>query len=133
MLPADPPTVLFTTPVAAGPVSVAVLPDGSRAYAVSSTKTPPCTSDPLDTQLCISSVVTVINASDGSVGKRSSGAHGQHHGGHAKRLQHELHLHLRCRGPALRPGMEMVVSGMADAGNNGTFTLAAVNCRNTSP
>ena len=65
----DPPTLLFTTPVAPGPASVAVLPDGSRAYAVSSTKTAPCTSDPLDTQLCISSVVTVINASDGSVRK----------------------------------------------------------------
>ena len=28
---ADPPTVLFLTPVAAGPLTVAVLPDGSRA------------------------------------------------------------------------------------------------------
>ena len=66
---ADPPTVLFLTPVAPGPLTVAVLPDGSRAYTVSSSKTPPCTSDPSDSQLCISSAVTVINAGDGSVRK----------------------------------------------------------------
>ena len=32
LVAADPPTVLFTAPVAASPNSVAVLPDGSRAY-----------------------------------------------------------------------------------------------------
>ena len=66
---ADPPAVAFTLPVAAGPTTVAVLPDGSRVYAVSSSKTPPCTSDPSDTQVCISTGVTVINAGDGSVRK----------------------------------------------------------------
>ncbi len=32
---ADPPTVLFTVPVAAGPITVAALPDGSRVYVAS--------------------------------------------------------------------------------------------------
>ena len=32
---ADPPTVLFTVPVAASPITVAVLPDGTRAYVAS--------------------------------------------------------------------------------------------------
>jgi len=62
-----PPTVLFTVPVAAGPTTVAVLPDGSRAYVVSSQKIPACTSDPSDVQLCLSSEVTVINGTSGSV------------------------------------------------------------------
>jgi YVTN family beta-propeller protein len=123
----DPPTVLFATPVAPGPLTVAVLPDGSRAYAVSFAKTPPCTSNPLDTELCISSVATVLNASDGSVRKTvpleptvnitkvvqtGSGAN---------------YSYTLTSGPALRPGMEVVITGMADPGNNGTFTLTAVN------
>ena len=123
----DPPTVLFATPVAPGPATVAVLPDGSRAYAVSSSKTPPCTSDPSDTQFCISSEATVINASDGGVRKTvpleptvsitkvvqtGSGAN---------------YSYTLTSGPALRPGMEIVITGMADPGNNGTFTLTAVN------
>jgi YVTN family beta-propeller protein len=126
----DPPTLLFATPVAPGPASVAVLPDGSRAYAVSSTKTPPCTSIPLDTQLCISSVVTVINASDGSVRKTvpleptvSITAGTQNGSG-------MTYSYTTVAGPALRPGMEMVISGMTDAGNNGTFALSGVNAGN---
>ena len=47
----DPPSAVFTLPVAAGPVSVAVLPDGSRFYVASQSATPQ---------------VTVFNASDGS-------------------------------------------------------------------
>jgi YVTN family beta-propeller protein len=124
---ADPPTVLFATPIAASPITVAVLPDASRAYVVSSRKIPPCTSDPGDTQACVSSVVSVINATDGSVRKTipleptvSVTAVAQ--SGSATNYTYTL-----TSGPALRPGMEMVVSGMADAGNNGTFTLAAVN------
>ncbi len=125
----DPPAVLFVTPVAPGPVSVAVLPDGSRAYAVSSAKIPPCTSDPLDTQLCISSGVTVINAGDGSVRETVAleptvNITAASQSGHTPATTYSYTL---TSGPALRPGMEMVVSGMADAGNNGTFAIAAAN------
>ena len=66
---ADPPAVAVHDSGCRRPATVAVLPDGSRTYAVSSSKTPPCTSNPGDTQLCISSGVTVINATDGSVRK----------------------------------------------------------------
>jgi YVTN family beta-propeller protein len=134
----DPPAVLFATPVAAGPVSVTGLPDSTRAYAVSSTKTPPCTSIPLDTQLCISSQVTVINASDGSVRKTipleptvnitaatQSGSNTC--GANTSLPLCTTYSYTLTSGPALRPGMEMVVSGMADPGNNGTFILAGVN------
>jgi len=123
----DPPTVLFATPVASGPVTVAVLPDGSRVYAVSSTKIPPCTSDPLDTQLCISSEVTVINASDGSVRKTIPLEPTIDITAAAQSGSNTTYTYTSTSGPALRPGMEMVVSGMADAGNNGTFALTAVN------
>ena len=126
----DPPTVLFTTPVAPGPSSVAVLPDGSRAYAVSSTRTPPCTSDPLDTQLCISSVATVINASDGSVRKTVPLEPTVSITAATQTGSSTTYSYTPVAGPALRPGMEMVISGMADAGNNGTFTLAGVNAGN---
>lgn len=123
----DPPAVLFTTPVAAGPVSVAVLPDGSRAYAVSSTKTPPCTSNPGDTQLCISSRATVINANDGSVRKTIPLEPTINITAALQTGSNTQYTYTLTSGPALRPGMEIVVSGMADAGNNGTFTLASVN------
>ncbi len=122
---ADPPAVVFSTPVAAGPSSVSVLPDGSRVYAVSSSKTPPCTSNPGDTQLCIGSAVTVINASDGSVRKtiplestisiKAASLSGAD----------TAYTYTLISGPALRPGMRMVIAGMADAGNNGTFTVTA--------
>jgi YVTN family beta-propeller protein len=123
----DPPILLFTTPVAAGPITVAVLPDGSRAYAVSSTKIPPCTSDALDTQLCISSEATVINASDGSVRNTIPLEPTISITAAAQSGSSTTYSYTPTSGPALRPGMEMVVSGMADAGNNGTFVLAAVN------
>ena len=123
----DPPTLLFTTPVAAGPVTVAVLPDGSRAYAVSSTKIPPCTSDALDTQLCIVAEATVINASDGSVRTTIPLEPTVSVTAAAQSGSSTTYTYTSTSGPALRPGMEIVVSGMADAGNNGTFTLAAVN------
>ncbi len=126
----DPPTLLFATPVAPGPASVAVLPDGSRAYAVSSTKTAPCTSDPLDTQLCISSVATVINASDGSVRKTVPLEPTVSITTATQNGSSTTYSYTTVAGPALRPGMEMVISGMADAGNNGTFALAGVNAGN---
>jgi YVTN family beta-propeller protein len=53
----DPPAVLYSLPVAASPVSVAALPDGSRVYVASvSVAGGTATSE-----------VTVVNASDGSV------------------------------------------------------------------
>jgi hypothetical protein len=130
----DPPTVLFATPVVPGPVTVAVLPDGSRAYAVGSTKIPPCTSDPLDTQLCIRSEVTVINATDGGVRKiiplesTVSITTALPDGPNASsNLPTTTYSYTLTSGPALHPGMEIVISGMGDPGNNGTFSLTAVN------
>jgi len=126
----DPPTVLFVTPVAAGPLTVAVLPDGSRAYAVSSSKIPPCTSDPGDTQLCITSGVTVINASDGSVRKTIPLESTVSITAAAQSGNNTTYTYSLISGPALRPGMEIVVAGMTDAVNNGTFTVAAANAGN---
>ena len=123
----DPPAVLFVTPVSAGPLTVAVLPDGSRAYAVSSIKNPPCTSDPSDAQSCISSGVTVINASDGSVRKTIPLESTVNITAALQSGTNTTYTYTLISGPALRPGMKIVVAGMADAGNNGTFTLAAAN------
>jgi len=53
----DPPTVLFTVPVAAGPTTVAVLPDGSRAYVASVSANAGNAN----------SQVTVVNSNNGSV------------------------------------------------------------------
>jgi YVTN family beta-propeller protein len=124
---ADPPTVLFTVPVAASPNSVAVLPDGSRAYVVSSQTIPPCTSNPSDAQLCMASQVTVVNATGGSVKtvvplESTVNITATTQSGSAISYEYAL-----VSGPALRPGMEVVIAGMADAGNNGTFTLTAAS------
>lgn len=131
---ADPPAVLFVTPVASGPLTVAVLPDGSRVYVVSSRKNPPCTSNPGDTQLCISSGVTSINTTDGSVRKTipleptvNITATSQKGPDTTFNFDTTTYTYTLTSGPALRPGMEIVVAGMADAGNNGTFTLVAAN------
>jgi hypothetical protein len=124
---ADPPAVAFAVPVAAGPTTVSVLPDGSRAYAVSSSKTPPCTSNPGDTQLCISSGVTVINAADGSVRKTFPLEPTVNITSATQSGLNITYTYTLASGPALRPGMEIAVAGMADAGNNGTFTLVAAN------
>ncbi len=127
---ADPPAVLFVTSVAPGPLTVAVLPDGSRAYAVSSSKTPPCTSDPSDTQLCISSAVTVVNAGDGSVRKTIPLESTVSITAAAQSGNNTSYTYSLISGPALRPGMQIVVAGMADAGNNGTYTVLAANAGN---
>ncbi len=124
---ADPPSVLFTVPVAASPNSVAVLPDGSRAYVVSSQTIPPCTSVPGDAQLCIASQVTVVNATGGSVKtvvplESTVNITATTQSGSATSYEYTP-----VSGPALRPGMEVVIAGMADAGNNGTFTLTAAS------
>lgn len=124
---ADPPAVVFSTPVAAGPTSVSVLPDGSRVYAVTSSKTPPCTSIPGDTQLCISSGVTVINASDGSVRKTIPLESTVNVTAATQSGTDITYTYTLISGPAMRPGMEIVIAGMADAGNNGTFTVATAS------
>ncbi len=124
---ADPPVVAFTVPVAAGPTAVSVLPDGSRVYAVSSSKTPPCTSVPSDTQLCMSSGVTVINAGDGSVRKTIPLESTVAITAAAQNGSNTTYTYNLISGPALRPGMKVVVAGLTDAGNNGTFTLLAAN------
>jgi YVTN family beta-propeller protein len=54
---ADPPTVLFTLPVAASPITVAALPDGSKVYVASVSSVGGTAT----------SQVTVVNTSDGSV------------------------------------------------------------------
>ena len=90
----DPPTVLFTVPVPAGVTNVASLPDGTRAYVVSSQKGPPCTSNPSDAQACISSQVTVINSTSGTV-KTTIPLEPRvnPYGCVAKWFDHNLHLH----------------------------------------
>lgn len=131
---ADPPTLLFTVPVAASPNGVAVLPDGSRAYVVSSQTIPPCTSNASDVQPCIASQVTVVNATGGSVktvlpleSTVNITAVTQSGSNNTFNFDNTTYTYTLISGPALRPGMEMVVSGMGDAANNGTFTLAAAN------
>lgn len=123
----DPPAVLFVTPVTSGPQSVAVLPDSSRVYVVSSQKTPPCTSIPGDTQLCISSAGAVINATDGSVRKTFPLEPTVNITAATQNSLNTSYTYTLASGPALRPGMEIVIAGMTDAGNNGTFTLVAAN------
>src|SRR6266849_10278085 len=123
----DPPSVLFTVPVAASPNSVAVLPDGSRAYVVSSQTIPPCASNASDAQLCIASQVTVVNATGGSVKtvvplESTVNITATTQSGSATSYEYTP-----VSGPALRPGMEVVIAGMADAWNNGTFTLTAAS------
>ncbi len=54
---ADPPAIAFSIPVAASPLTVAALPDGSRAYVASAAASGGT----------VTSQVTVVNASDGSV------------------------------------------------------------------
>ena len=94
---------------------------------MSSQKTPPCTSDPGDTQLCISSAVTVINATDGSVRKTFPLEPTVNITAATQSGLNTTYTYTLTSGPALRPGMEIVVAGMTDAGNNGTFTLVAAN------
>jgi YVTN family beta-propeller protein len=122
---ADPPTILFTVPVATSPVTVAVLPDGTRAYVVSSLQVPPCSSNASDTQPCLSSQVTVINSTSGSVKtvvplESTVSITAASQSGSTTSYSYRV-----SSGPALRPGMTVVVTGMSDAGNNGTFTLTA--------
>ncbi len=124
----DPPTVMSTTPVAASPVSVTALNDGSRIYVASLQKVAPCTSNPGDTRPCIQSQVTVLNAIDSSL--RSTiplqGTVSITAASEDALQQSTTYTYSQTSGPALQAGMTMVISGMSDAGNNGTFIIGSV-------
>jgi hypothetical protein len=128
----DPPAVMFTTPVAAGPVSVTALNDGSRIYVASVQKVPPCTSNPADLRSCIQSQVTVLNAIDGSLRSTipmqavvSISAASED-----ALQQNTTYTYSQASGPALQAGMTVVISGMSDAGNNGTFIVGSASGNN---
>ena len=105
----DPPTTVFALPVAASPITVAALPDGTRVY-VASGEPPSQVAAPPSLR------VTVVNASDGASELSSP-----------LNSVNTSYTYTLASGPALRPGMEIVIAGMTDAGNNGTFTLVAAN------
>jgi YVTN family beta-propeller protein len=123
----DPPAPRFVVPVRASPIAVTALPDGGRAYVVGFTKIPPCTSNPSDLQLCISSEVTVINATDGSVRTTIPLESTINITAASQSGSNTSYTYTLTAGPALRPGMRLVIADMGDAGNNGTFTLAAAS------
>ena len=124
----DPPTVIFTTPIAANPVSVTALSDGSRVYVGSLKQVAPCTSNPSDTRPCIQSQVTVLNANNMSLrsvislqASASITAATEDTAG-----QNTTYTYTTASGPPLQAGMTVVIAGMADAGNNGTFLVSSV-------
>ncbi len=124
----DPPTVMFTTAIAASPLSVTALSDGSRVYVGSLKQVAPCTSNPSDTRPCIQSQVTVLNANDLSLRSviplqasvNVTGATEDTAG------QNTTYTYGSASGPPLQAGMTVVITGMADAGNNGTFLVNSV-------
>jgi len=122
----DPPTVMFTTPIAASPISVTALNDGSRLYVASLKQVPPCTSNAGDTRPCIQSQVTVLNAIDTSL--RSTiplQATATITAATEDALsQNTTYTYSQTSGPPLQAGMTIVISGMANAGNNGTFVIS---------
>ena len=69
----------------------------------------------------------MINAGDGSVRKTIPLESTVSITAAAQSGNNTSYTYSLISGPALRPGMEIVVAGMADAGNNGTFTLVAAN------
>jgi YVTN family beta-propeller protein len=123
----DPPAVIGTpTSFTLSPTSVTALNDGSRVYVVSFQKGAPCTTIPGDTRPCIQSQVTVLNAMDMSL--RSTIP-----------LQSTVNITSAAQDPAsqsttftytvtsgsiLQTGVTVVISGMSDAGNNGTFVIS---------
>ena len=124
----DPPAVIFTTPIAASPVSVTALSDGSRVYVGSVKQGPPCTSNPSDTRPCIQSQVTVLNANNVSVrsviplqASVSITAATEDTAG-----QNTTYTYSSASGPPLQAKMTVVITGMSDAGNNGTFLVGSV-------
>jgi len=63
----DPPSVVFTRSVAANPISLAALPDGTRVYVASATCSSGALSSCAATGGTITTQVTVLNANDGSI------------------------------------------------------------------
>lgn len=124
----DPPTVMFTTAVAASPTSITALSDGTRVYVGSLKQGPPCTSNPGDTRPCIQSEVTVLNANNMSLrsviplqASASITAATEDTAG-----QNTTFTYSTASGPPLQAGMTVVITGMTDAGNNGTFLVNSV-------
>jgi YVTN family beta-propeller protein len=117
--------LLFSVPVISTPVSVAVLPDGSRAYVASFRQVPPCTQDPTDLRPCIVSEVTAINTSDGSLRDVTALQSTVSITGASQSGTDTTYTYTLTAGPPPSAGMNMVITGMADAGNNGTFTVTA--------
>lgn len=124
----DPPAVIFTTPIAASPVSVTALSDGSRVYVGSLKQVAACTSNPGDTRPCIQSQVTVLNANNMSLrsviplqASVNITAATEDMAG-----QNTTYTYSSASGPPLQAGMTVVITGMADAGNNGTFLVGSV-------
>ena len=124
----DPPTVMFTTAIAASPLSVTALSDGTRVYVGSMKQGPPCTSNPSDTRPCIQSQVTVLNANNLSLrsviplqASATITAATEDTAG-----QNTTYTYSTASGPPLQAGMTVVITGMADAGNNGTFLVNSV-------
>ena len=124
----DPPTVMFTTGVAASPTSVTALTDGTRVYVGSLKQGSPCTSTPGDTRPCIQTQVTVLNANDMSLrsviplqASVAVTAAMEDTAG-----QNTTYTYSTASGPPLQAGMTVVITGMADPGNNGTFLVGSV-------
>lgn len=124
----DPPTIMFTTAVAASPISVSALSDGSRVYVGSLKQVAPCTSNPGDTRPCILSQVTVLNANNMSLrsviplqASVSVTTATEDTAG-----QNTTYSYSTASGPPLQAGMTVVITGMTDAGNNGTFLVNSV-------
>ena len=124
----DPPSVMFTTAIAASPVSVSALSDGSRIYVGSVKQVAPCTSNSSDTRPCIQSQVTVLNANNLSV--RSviplQASVSVTAAAEDTTVQNTTYTYSTASGPPLQAGMTVVITGMADAGNNGTFLVNSV-------
>jgi YVTN family beta-propeller protein len=116
-------SLLYSVPVIASPVSLAVVPDGSRAYVASFHQAPPCTSNPGDVQPCISSEVTVFNTSDGSLRDMTSLQSSVNITAASQSGTDTTYSYTLTAGPPLSTGMTVVITGMTDAGNNGTFTV----------
>jgi len=107
---------------------VTALSDGSRVYVGSLKQVAPCTSNPSDTRPCIQSQVTVLNANNLSV--RSviplQASVSITAAMEDQAAQNTTYTYASASGPPLQAGTTVVITGMADAGNNGTFLVNSV-------
>jgi hypothetical protein len=94
---------------------------------VSSQKGPACTSNPSDVQACITSQVTVINSISGTVKTTIPLEPRVNITAASQSGPATTYTYTLLSGPALRPGMEIVIAGMGDPGNNGTFNLSSTS------